>query len=336
MAENKINMNNFGKKLLARRELALVVLLLVLLIPITIKAPGFLSPKNLDVIINDVAILVIVSIAQFLAILSGGIDLSVGSIIAFTGMACGMINQDHPGVPIALIILVGIALGCLMGAVNGVLVAYGKIPPIITTLGTVNIYRGATFVLSKNTWVTAHEMTDAFKAFPRNRILGITTLTWISILVVVIMYIFMRYTRAGRSFYAIGGNAGAAKFCGVNEQKSRFLVFTISGTLCGLAGFLWTVRYASAVNEMAQGFEMNAVASCVLGGVNFAGGAGAIPGVVIGSLFFGVINNALPNTLSTFWKLMAQGLIVLIAMIINTTMDYRKAQKALRERRIEK
>lgn len=331
-----MNVKQIGKTILARREITLILMLGILLIPICIKAPGFLSAANLDVIFNDIAILVIVAIAQFYVILAGGIDLSVGSIIAFTGMLCGMINQDHPGTPIFLIILVGMSVGILMGAINGVLVAYAKIPPIIATLGTVNIYRGATFLLSKNTWVTAHEMTDTFKSFPRTRFLGITALVWLAIIVVILMYIFSRYTRTGRNIYAIGGNPTAAKFVGVDEPKTRMVVFMLSGVLCGLAGFLWTVHYASAVNEMATGFEMSAVASCVLGGVNFSGGAGGIVGVVIGSIFFGVINNALPNTLSAFWQLLCQGLIVLIALMANTIADNRKARKLLKERRSHK
>lgn len=326
-----------GRLMADKREASLVALLIICCIPIGILAPDFFKAANLDVIINDIAILSIVSIAQFFVILSGGIDISVGSVIAFSGMACGMINQDYPGTPIFLIILAGLGLGLLMGAMNGALVAYGKIPPIITTLGTSSIFRGATFVLSKNTWVTAHEMTDAFKRFPRNRFLGITALVWCAIIVIAATYIFSRYTRTGRAIYAIGGNKAAAKFVGVSESRTSFIVFLTSGLLCGFAGFLWTTRYASAVNEMATGFEMEAVASCVLGGVNFAGGSGGIPGVVLGALFFGIINNALPSIyLNVFWQLLVQGLVVLIALMINTILDDRKARKLLAQRRVQK
>jgi rhamnose transport system permease protein len=120
----------------------------------------------------------------------------------------------------------------------------------------------------------------------------------------------------------------------VNEKRIRFMVFVISGTLFGFAGSLWTARYASAVNEMATGFEMQAVAACVLGGVNFAGGAGAIPGVVLGALFLGVLNNALPVVyLSTFYQTLVQGMVVLLALIINTVVDGRKTRKLLEQRR---
>ncbi|HLW21845.1 MAG TPA: ABC transporter permease [Sphaerochaetaceae bacterium] len=324
----------FIKRMLARREASLVILLLVILVPITIRSPQFLSGTNINRIANDMSILAIVAIGEFFVILSNGIDLSVGSIIAFTGMASGMLNEAYPQVPVFLILLLGIGLGAIMGTVNGMLVAYGKIPPIITTLGTMSVYRGLTFVLSGGTWVTAHEMTTNYIGFPRQTFLGISALIWMALIVIGVTYYFSRFSRSGREIYAIGGNATAAKFVGVNEKRIRLMVFVISGTLFGFAGSLWTARYASAVNEMATGFEMQAVAACVLGGVNFAGGAGAIPGVVLGALFLGVLNNALPVVyLSTFYQTLVQGMVVLLALVINTVVDDRKTRKLLEQRR---
>ncbi|MDD3822607.1 MAG: ABC transporter permease [Sphaerochaetaceae bacterium] len=322
------------KILLDRREASLVILLAIMLVPIVARSPQFLSLDNINRILNDISILSIVAIGEFFVILSNGIDLTVGSIIAFSGMASGMLNEAYPNVPVVLILLLGIGIGAAMGSLNGLLVAYGKIPPIITTLGTMSIYRGMTFVLSKGTWVTAHEMTTTFIGFPRRTFLGISALIWMAVIVIALTYYFSRHTRPGREIYAIGGNATAAKFVGVNEKRTRFMVFVISGTLFGFAGSLWTARYASAVNEMATGFEMQAVAACVLGGVNFAGGAGAIPGVVLGALFLGVLNNALPVVyLSTFYQTLVQGMVVLLALIINTVVDQRKTRKLLAQRR---
>ena len=332
MPENMIT--SFVRKAFARREATLIILLAVLLVPISIRSPQFLSASNVNRILNDMAILSIVAIGEFFVILSNGIDLSVGSIIAFTGMACGMVNESYPSVAPPLLLLIGMGIGAMMGLFNGVLVAYGKIPPIITTLGTVNIYRGLTFLLSKGTWVTAHEMTESYIGLPRTTFLGLSLLLWISFVVIVVFYYFSKFTRTGREIYAIGGNSTAAKFVGVNENRVRVVVFLISGTLCGLAGALWTARYASAVNEMATGFEMQAVAACVLGGVNFSGGAGGIVGVVLGTLFLGVVTNALPVIyLSVFWQTFVQGLIILIALALNTLSDQRKQTKLLAQRR---
>ncbi len=326
--------SNTIKKILAHREAALVILLVVLLIPITIRSPQFISARNISTILNDMAILAIVAIGEFFVILSNGIDLSVGSVVAFTGMACGLINEANQAFGAVPLLFVGMGIGLVMGLFNGVLVAYGKIPPIITTLGTVSIYRGLTFLLSGNQWVTAHELAPSYIAFPRVTFLGISLLLWIAFIVIAIFYYFSRFTRTGREVYAIGGNPTAAKFVGVNESRIRVVVFAISGTLSGLAGALWTARYASAVNEMATGFEMQAVAACVLGGVNFAGGAGAITGVVLGTLFLGVVTNALPVVyLSVFWQTFVQGLIILVALTLNTLSDRRKHTKLLAQRR---
>lgn len=334
MNNNKFEIKKFLNILRDRREASLVVLLVLMMIPVTMRSHSFLSSENIGEILNDISILVIVSIGEFLVILSNGIDLSVGSIIAFTGMACGMVNQNYPSLSPVILLLIGISIGLLMGLINGVIVAYGKIPPIITTLGTMSIFRGFTFVLSGGTWVTSCEMSESYIGFPRIEFLGISMLVWLALIVVFVMYYFMKYKREGREIYAIGGNSIAAKFVGVNESKIRVITFLLSGALCGLAGALWTARYASAVNEMATGFEMQAVAACVLGGVNFAGGAGGIVGVVLGALFFGVLNNALPVIyLSAFWQMFVQGLVVLAALTINTVSDNHKNKMLLAQRR---
>ncbi len=322
------------EKILQNREFNLIILIAVLLIIVTTRAPHFLELENVERIINDTAILIMVAAGQLLVILTGGIDLSVGSTIAFSGMAASMINQYNPGMPVLLILAIGILIGTLMGAFNGICVAFGKIPPVITTLGTMSIFRGFTFVLSKGQWVTAHEMTEAYMNIPKGRLLLIPNLTVFAIIVFIIMYYFTNYTRSGREVYAIGGNKTAAKFVGVSEKKVNVMIFTISGALSGLAGVMWTARYAAAVNETATGFELQTVAACVLGGVSFAGGAGALTGVVLGALFLGIINNALPVVnLSPFYQMGIQGIVILAAIVANVLMEMRNEKRLLNRRR---
>ncbi len=323
------------KRFLRTREFNLIVFIALLMILVSLRAPGFLSGVNIERIVNDTSILIIVAIGQFFVILTGGIDLSVGSIIAFSGMAAAMINQYFPGTPIVLILFAGIFIGLLLGMINGAIVAFGKVPPIITTLGTLSIYRGFTFVLSRGQWVTAHEMTEGYMNLPHGNFLGITNLIWWAVLVSILTFYFSRYTRTGREVYAIGGNKIAARFVGVSEKRISFIIFSISGILCGLAGVMWTARYAAAVNETATGFELQTVAACVLGGVSIAGGSGAVPGVILGALFLGIINNALPViNLSPFFQMFIQGFVVLSAMFINTLMDKRNEKVLLNRRRV--
>ncbi|MBN2657141.1 MAG: ABC transporter permease [Spirochaetales bacterium] len=321
------------KEMLKKREVTLILLVIVLSLAVSMRAPGFLKGDNITRIVNDTSILIMVGIGQFFVILTGGIDLSVGSVIAFSGMAAAMMNQGSPGTPVFLILLAGMAIGFLLGLFNGIVVAFGKVPPIIATLGTMSIFRGFTFVLSKGQWVTAHEMSESYMNIPHGHFLGVSNLIWSAVIVSALLFFFSRYTRSGREIYAIGGNKTAARFVGVSERKVNLIIFAMSGLLSGLAGVMWTARYAAAVNETATGFELMTVAACVLGGVNIAGGAGAVPGVILGALFLGIINNALPViNFSPFYQMFIQGFIVLAAMFINTMMDKRSERKMLKRR----
>lgn len=322
------------KDFMKKREGILIGLIVVMTLLILMRAPAFLHIENIRRIVNDTSILIIVAIGQFLVILSGGIDLSVGSTIAFSGMAASMLNQYYPSLPVLLVLLIGILVGTALGFINGAVVSFGRVPPIITTLGTMSIYRGFTFVLSGGQWVTAHEMSEAYMALPHGNFLGLTNLIWTAVLVSAVMIWYSSFTRGGREIYAIGGNTTAARFAGVSKTKADLSIFTISGALAGLAGVMWTARYAAAVNETATGFELQTVAACVLGGVSIAGGSGAIPGVILGALFLGIINNALPVVnLSPFVQTFIQGAILLFAMLVNVIMAERQ-EKAIKKRRM--
>ncbi len=321
------------RELLKKREFTLLLLIAFMLLLIVTQAPSFVSPENILRIINDTSILIMVSIGQFMVILTGGIDLSVGAIIGFSGMAASMMNQYYPDLPVILILFAGIGIGTLLGLINGLLVSYGKVPPIITTLGTMSIFRGFTFVMSKGQWVTAHEMTESYMNIPHGSILGLSNLIWAGLIVSLVMFYFMKYVRTGREIYAIGGNKVAALFVGVKEKKINITVYSIVGLLSGLAGVMWTARYAAAVNETAIGFELSTVAACVLGGVSIAGGSGAVVGVILGALFLGILTNALPVVnLSPFYQLGLQGIVILGAMIINTLSEKRNQKKLLKRR----
>ncbi len=322
-------------KLLKQREFTLFVLIIVLLAAISMRAPNFLNLENFNDILNDTSILIMVAIGQLLVIVTGGIDLSVASSIALSGMAVGMLNQHFPGIPIEVILLISLGIGWLLGSFNGLLVSIANIPPIITTLGTMSIYRGFVFVLSKGEWVSAHEMTEAFRDFPRVSIMGISNLILIAVIVVIIAAVFLKYSRTGREIYGVGGNRVAARFVGISIIKINYLVFALSGVIVGLAGFLWVARYASAQNETALGFELQTIAACVIGGVSIAGGSGTVLGVVLGALFLGILNNALTViNLSPFYQMGIQGLVIILAIIANTLADKRNQLTMLRKRKL--
>ena len=320
-------------ELFKKREFNLFVFILFIIFGVSLRTPSFLYINNFVDILNDTAILSMVAIGQLMIIVTGGIDLSVGSSLALSGMSVALLNQYHPGIPIFMIILISIAIGLLLGSINGLLVSQAKIPPIITTLGTMSIYRGLVFVLCKGTWVSAHEMTEVFRVFPRRSFLGISNLIYLSILIVILFLIFLNFTRTGREIYGVGGNKIASQYVGINLKKIQYIVFTLGGGITGLAGFLWVARYAAAQSETAIGFEFQTIAACVIGGVSIMGGSGTIIGVVLGAFFLGIVYNALTMiNVSPFWQMAIQGFIILFAIIINTVMDKRNQQLMLRKR----
>ena len=319
--------------LFRKREFSLFIFILFIIFGVSLRTPSFLYINNFVDILNDTAILSMVAIGQLIIIVTGGIDLSVGSSLALSGMSVALLNQYHPGIPIFVIILISIAIGLLLGSINGLLVSQAKIPPIITTLGTMSIYRGLVFVLCKGTWVSAHEMTEVFRVFPRRSFLGISNLIYLSILIVILFLIFLNFTRTGREIYGVGGNKIASQYVGINLKKIQYIVFTLGGGITGLAGFLWVARYAAAQSETAIGFEFQTIAACVIGGVSIMGGSGTIIGVVLGAFFLGIVYNALTMiNVSPFWQMAIQGFIILFAIIINTVMDKRNQQLMLRKR----
>jgi rhamnose transport system permease protein len=323
------------KRILKRRESTLLISLIVLVLLVSLRSPSFIGPKSLNAILNDTSALIIVALGQSLVILIGGIDLSVASTMAFTGMVTGLLNLHIPGIPAWTYLPIAAAIGACLGSLSGSLVAFGRLPPLIATIATMSIYRGFVYVFSKGAWVTARDMSPAFLSIPSTQVLGISSMVWIAILVAVAAGIFMRFASSGREVYAFGGNKVAANFAGVSERKVEMLVLTASGLLAGLAGVLWVSRYGMAQSETASGFEMQTVAACVLGGVNFVGGAGTVLGVVIGALFFGVVNNALTVIhISPFFQMVIQGIVIIFAIVSNTLIDRSNQMKLIARRMI--
>ncbi|MEM7752292.1 MAG: ABC transporter permease [Pseudomonadota bacterium] len=319
------------KRILTSREALLVAAIAVLLVLISSRFPGFVAPGNLANVFNDTSPLILLAIGQMIVILTKCIDLSVAANLALTGMVVSMLNVAAPGLPIVVILAVAIGLGTLLGMINGLLVWKLAIPPIVVTLGTMTIFRGFIFVISDGKWVNSHEMSPAFKAFPRMEILGLPVLGWIAVLAVIIFSIVMTRTTLGRAFYAAGGNPHAATYAGINVGKTQFWAFTISGALAGLTGYLWVSRFAVSYVDIAGGFELDVVAACVIGGVSIMGGIGTVTGALLGALFLGIIKNALPVVdISPFWQLAISGGAIIIAVALNAQANREKGRIILK------
>ncbi|ARU00524.1 ABC transporter permease [Yoonia vestfoldensis] len=319
-------------RFLPMRETILAGAILVLLLLVAARFPGFVAPANLANVFNDTAPLIILALGQMVVILTRCIDLSVAANLALTGMAVAMINVAIPGLPIGVIMGIAILLGAAMGAINGLLVWKLAIPPIVVTLGTMTIFRGIIFLISDGKWVNAHEMSSAFTGVPRMVLLGLPVLSWAAIITIILFGIMMARTQFGRSIFAVGGNPHAAVYTGIDVGKTQFWAFVVSGALAGLTGYLWVSRFAVAYVDIAGGFELEVVAACVIGGISIAGGIGSVGGAVLGAIFLGVVKNALPVVnISPFWQLAISGSAILIAVAFNARAGRSKGRIILKK-----
>ncbi|HBC6429984.1 TPA: ABC transporter permease [Citrobacter amalonaticus] len=319
------------QRLLKHREALLAAVILLMIAAIGSRVPSFVSPGNLAEIFNDTSILIILALGQMMVLLTKGIDLSMAANLALTGMIVALLNFQHPEIPVWALILLATACGLVMGMINGLLVWKLGIPAIVVTLGTMSIYRSIIFLLSNGGWINSHQMSDSFLALPRFALLGLPVLSWCAIAAVIVVSYFLRYSRTGRALYTAGGNATAAYYTGINAGKMQFISFCLSGALAGFCGYLWISRFAVAYVDVANGFELQVVAACVIGGISTMGGIGRVLGCLCGALFLGVINNALPVIgISPFWQMAISGAVIVIAVLLNERSNKHKGRLILR------
>ena len=310
------------KQIFAKRELLLGLIVAALILGVGIRAPVFLTTSSLMNVVTDTSFLFMLTLAQMAVILTRGIDLSVAANLALTGMIVALTARAMPGLPIVGIMTLAIVIGAALGAVNGILIALIGIPPIVVTLGTLAIFRGAIFMIAGGAWLTSKDMNETFLSFPRTTFLGIPSLIWVALLVVLALWLMFTQSRIGRGLYALGGNPVAARYCGINLRRLNFFVYTLAGAISGLTGYLWVSRYGIAYVDIAQGYELTIIAACVIGGVSIAGGIGSMSGALLGALFLGVIVNALPVIdVSPFWQMLISGVVILAAVIVNARSE---------------
>ena len=317
-------------KLLKQREGLLAGLIVVLIGLVGLRAPVFLTGSSMANLLTDGTLLIMLALTQMFVIVTRGIDLSVASNLALSGMMSALLASKHPELPLVAVILVAVAIGLVLGLVNGWLIGVLELPPIVVTLGTMSVYRGLVFVLSGGAWVSSHQMPADFVAFPLARLLGVTHLVWIAAVAVLLTWYLARYTRFGRDLYAIGNEPHSARYIGIPTARRLLWTYGLSGAMAGLCGYLWVAKYAVAYTEIAYGFEFTVIAACVIGGINIAGGVGSVAGAVLGALFLATINNALPIVkVSPFWQSALTGVVILTAVLINARGDKKRSRQIL-------
>jgi len=322
--------------LLRYREAVLGVIVVAMVVGIGAYAPAFTRPDSLIGVLNDTGFLFMMALAQMIVILTRGIDLSVAANLALTGMLTAMFAQHNQDAPVIVFIGLSLLIGLGLGLINGSLIAFLGIPPIVVTLGTLAIFRGMIVVVGGGAQVNGPDMGANFQSFPKLTFLGLSSVFWIAVGVSLAAWLFLSMTRAGRGLYAVGGNPVAARYCGIDLGRQQLLAYAISGAVAGLCGYLWVARYGVAYVEIATGYELTVIAACVIGGVSIGGGVGTVAGTLLGAMFIGVIVNALPvMQVSPFWQMAISGAVILAAVIVNARAELRPDKLILPEARRE-
>lgn len=298
-------------------ELTTVIVLIILMAVITIINSNFLTANNLLNLLLQVTSNALIAFGMTFVILTGGIDLSVGSILALSSaLTAGLLGS---GMPVTLAILISLILGCILGMMNGLLISYGKLAPFIVTLATMTIFRGATLVYTNGNPITKGlSDTFLFQFLGQGYIVGIPFPVIIMFIVFIVLYVLLHKTAFGKSVYAIGGNEKAAYISGVKLNKVKIIIYSISGMMASISGLIITSRLSSAQPTAGASYEMDAIAAVVLGGTSLSGGKGRILGTLIGALIIGVLNNGLNIIgVSAFWQQVVKGVVILIAVLID-------------------
>ena len=304
-----------------RRNSGILIGLFLMIAFLIITQPVFLKVSNITNIIRQISVNILLACGMTLVIIIGGIDLSVGSIIAISGcLSAGFITFN--GLNSAVAILLAIIIGTGVGAINGILISRTKIPPFIVTLAMMNVGRGFARIYTDSKTILVDDALYSYLG--EGRILGQIPIQMVFIILSIIFCsIILNNTRFGRNIYAVGDNKLAAEYTGINAKKVTFLVFVISGFLASIAGILTCTRTYSGQPNVGNGAEMDAISAVVLGGISMTGGVGTLGGTVIGWLVIGVMNNGMNLMgIDSSWQYVVKGIVVLAAVFI----DYMKKE----------
>jgi ribose transport system permease protein len=300
--------------LFRRRESAILIALLVTMIVIGAVAPNFVAASNLYLLSRQISLVAIVALGQLFVILHGGIDLSVGSIMAMAGMAAGYCMKMD--IDPALAVVLGTCAGLAMGVINGALISFVGIAPFIVTLGMLSFASGVVLGLSKGWPIT--EIPQSFLPIGQGELLGLPVPVWIMLLLAALAHVVLTYTAFGRRTYAMGGNEQATFLSGINVRRIKFALYLISAGCASIAGIILAARFNGARADTGKGWELDAIAAVVIGGASLSGGSGSVLGVLIGACLMGVIQNGLVlMKVSSYWHPSIIGVIIWLAAILD-------------------
>ncbi|MCL2842756.1 MAG: ABC transporter permease [Oscillospiraceae bacterium] len=323
------------KKLVRTREFSLLIVLILLSAVIQWRNPHFLTATVIDSILRNYSYTILMTSGMLMVLLVGGIDISVGSTLALSGMTSALLMREGILPNWWMAYLTSLGVGILCGLLVGIVITKGKVLPIIATLGFMYVFRGLTFFISDSQWVGMMQLLEDFRDFSQGTSLGVSNLIWITIVVYIFVFILLKWTKLGRQVYAVGSNIEAATVSGIRTDRIKLFVYAFNGALAGLSGAMFVGFYAGAQNNIAMGLELDIIAACVIGGVSLKGGQGTIPGVLLGALTIAVINRSLSLTgIDPFWQQAIKGAVILAAVMANVLMQRQSVRRTLARREI--
>ena len=309
-------MNKYITQLKGVGQYGIFMAFVVVCLLLTFTTSKFLTVSNWTIIITQVSINALLAFGVTFVIITGGIDLSLGSIMAVTGVAAA--SLAHPDTyPVIVPIAIGLLAGVSMGALNGLVITKSKVPPFIVTLGMMTIGRGLALILSKGRPVS--NLSDSFNFIGGGNVAGIPFPIIVLIVTFVVCSVVLKKTILGRYIYAVGGNEQAAKASGIRVNKVKMAVYTICGGLAALAGILLTSRITTGQPNAGVGFELDAIAAAIIGGTSTSGGTGTMTGTLIGALLIGVISNGLDLlNVTSYYQQVVMGAIIIGAVVLDS------------------
>ena len=326
------------------RIIALLAVLGVVLMFFAAVVPNYLNGRLFNRISSSVAIMALIATAQTLVIITRNIDLSIGSTVGFVAFATGSLITNNPELSPLVLVVYSMALGAMFGAINGVLVAFAKVPSIIVTLGTMALFRSALVEYSDSKSISTANLPEWLVSFPNTVLWKFGQMQFragfvAAVIVVIIVHIALSRLRAARKLYAIGSNPEAAEMAGINTRKTVFVAFVLAGVLAGLGGFMFLARFGTITVVAGLGFELKSVAASVVGGVNIFGGSGTVVGALIGAILVDLIDTSLVRwqLVSEFWREAVLGVLILLSVAADALLMRRliAARQAREHRRAE-
>jgi rhamnose transport system permease protein len=305
------------------RHLVALAFLVVFCVAVGIKEPRFLQAQSIESVLLWMPLIAVAAMGQLMVIATGGIDISIGSILGFCGIGVGLVLKSNPELPLVLVFAAGLGLGIVLGIANAALIAWAKVSPLIVTIGTLAAFRGLTFLLSKGEQIDSSMVPDALTSLASTGV-GIAgvNVSWLLVLALAVAALtaaVLRYTAFGRSVFAFGSNPTAAYLRGVSGNAVTFWVYVVSGALAGVAGVMYAARFGF-VNPLSAGqnFELTVIAAVAIGGAKLTGGTGSVIGSLLGCVLLSCINVGLSVLgIDANWQMLAYGVVILVAVLVD-------------------